>query len=255
MDSVFFSAFTMAIELKEHQYEEKDKCDQKKKAPTNRGSKRWGVLSYCVYRAVVENTFQFTTEESFLRDISISAWRDRHGQNSECERSIKGGFADARARLSSGKVGCPIMEVVRLCCTELCKEVKFKRKIMGKHPGFWRASLTERCAEIAKRINPVTISEHKPHALGAAVIYMAGQELGMDVFSHPLAPVITLEKCSCYIKVSPELVTSHIQKIFMKRPESKTHDMVFAIEHPYKRLKRADPVLTLEVVSDYLKTL
>jgi hypothetical protein len=210
MDAVFYSALTLAISLKEEQYEEKVLIEGKK-ASTNRGSKRFGVLAYCIYMSIIHANRGFITEEEFLSDVVLPAW-----DGEPCQRSIKGGFAEARLRLNSLNTGnaSPLLDLVKVICAKAVDTVIGSTRVMGKHPGFWKVAFMEKCRELAAKVDSVKLSEHKPHAISAAISVLAARELGLDVYTHPLAPVITLDKCCEYLKVSKELVSGHISSIF-----------------------------------------
>jgi hypothetical protein len=249
---VFSTAFSLAISLKEQQYSEKEITDSKK-APTNRGSKRFGVLCCCLYTAIIRGQ-SFLTEDDFMQRIGLPLWRSLHGNDVECERSIKGGFGEARTKLNARlqQRDCPLSQVVRLCSTELGKEIPHARVIQGKHPGFWKAGLMDECQKIIANIDPIILSEHKPHALGAAVVALAGRNIGMhpEGQGHPLKPIITPEKCAAHVKAGVDLVKSHIARLTLKKPDPKPIAPVqAAAEHPFKRLKPCDPIITLKVVS------
>lgn len=249
MDSVFSSALSYAIRLKEEQYEEKSMIEGKK-APTNRGSKRFGVLSYCIYLSIVQASKTFITEEEFLRDVVLPAW-----DGEPCDRSIKGGFAEARLRLNSASTGSPspLMDLVKLVCAKASETVVGTHRVAGKYPGFWRSAFMEKCSALADQVDSVKLSEHKPHAISAAVAVVAARELGLDAFTHPLAPVITLDKCCEYLRVSRELVASHIQGTFRAQNHS-VEPVPKACSHPFKPGSDPShgPIFVLRVVDKYL---
>lgn len=249
MDSVFYSAMTLAISLKEEQYEEKILIEGKK-APTNRGSKRFGVLAYCIYLSIIQANQAFITEEEFLSAVVLPAW-----DGEPCQRSIKGGFSEARMRLNSYNTGntSPLLDLIKVICTKSADTVIARSRIMGKHPGFWKAPFMEKCRELATKVDSVKLSEHKPHAISAAISVLAAKELGLDAYTHPLAPVITAEKCCEYLKVSKELVAGHIAGIFnVPRGEAGTVVPADTSVHPFVSSTPSGALFVLKVVDKCL---